>query len=1024
LYKSFFPYIIFFISGFCGLGYEILWCREFNLILGHTTYATAIVLASFMTGLAIGSYYLGFAADRVKSAVKLYAYAELAIGFYGIFFYRLIEIYKSFYILAYPYIPSPAVEAAFKLFSAFALMIIPTTLMGGTFPIMAKIIIESVKTSGRSVGLIYFFNSAGGAIGCFTCGFYMLYNFGSEFSLNIFSALNILCGTLMLFYKNEYGRASDETCHENGAAMEPCEKTKPVYNYIFIFSALSGFVSMLLEICWTRFLILVIGSSTYSFSLMLSVFIFFLSIGSLLASYFVDKIKNPLLAFGVCEFLIGAYILLTLPFYEKLPLFFVYMNNSLSSSYYIYMALSLIICLIVMAVPALLFGASFPFSVRAVEIRADKGASAVGKLYSYNTVGCILGSFLTGILILPCAGFKNSIELAIVIALLTFIASDFFSRNVYGVSPADLTAKKRLAVMRVICVFMIASIWFLPAWDYKILNIGSFYRNDNLKNISINNLKSYNEVLLYYKESISATVCVTKDTLSGLKFLKINGKSDGSTIYCDKLSQDIIAVLPMARAKCAKNVLIIGMGTGATLAAACKFSEAEKITCVEIIPEVIQAAKCFNESYDVYKNDARVSIVINDARSFLLTAKEKFDVIISEPSNPWISGISSLFTTDFFNLCRDKLNDEGVMLAWIQAYESSPAVFKLALRTYVDVFDGASLWFNKTYDIFAIAVKTSPGALKTSFSGGEPYLCYQKIKSLAPVRKILENYSINDPLTFSTLYFMTPGQLKAYVGDGILNSDNFQLIEYEAPILLYTGERVALDYMAYADTLGGSIRDCASFAPEIPVNTMIANAAFFLGSEFIEPKLPLSLLDMLIYKGAAGEKVYHLKASLLMKANEHEAALNSISRALEIKPDNLQYLKLRALLSLKLSYNKVMQGAEENLKNAEAGYLKISAVNPSDMEAWNGLLSVYRLKHDEKALKETAVKAYEAYKTKDSQPNPAGIYIIMKAAEKLIEINKYESAIELYNFAFTNSQTDSEKEFAKNGIENCRYLIK
>ncbi|OGM03012.1 MAG: hypothetical protein A2008_02065 [Candidatus Wallbacteria bacterium GWC2_49_35] len=1028
--KNFILYLIFFVSGFCGLCYEILWCREFNLILGHTTYATAMVLASFMAGLAAGSWFFGRVADRVRSAMALYAYLELAIGVYGIFFYRFIEIYKDFYIFAHPYISSPAAEIAFKLFSSFALIIVPTTLMGATFPVMAKIVLANLEKRGSSIGLIYFFNSAGGALGCFICGFFMLYNFGSELSLNIVTGLNILCGVSMLAVKSyctpEIPADASGPVAAEGISNAAAAEGGRAYNFIFIYFLFSGFISMMLEVCWTRFLILIIGSSTYSFSLMLSVFIFFLAAGSLIAAYFADRIEDPLFAFGACEFSIGAYILLTLPFYEKLPMAFINMNNSMGGSYYIYMSLNLVVCLAVMAVPALLFGASFPLAVRAVEIRAADSASAIGRLYSYNTVGCILGSFLTGIVILPSFGFKNSIETAIVIAFLIFLAASAHARRseAGGGAAKSGNLRKTAGIMRSVCAVMLVSIFFLPAWDHKILNIGSFYRTRGLNEAAVNDLMAYNRVL-YYKESIAATVYVMQDVRNGLKFLKINGKTDGSTTRSDMLTQSVLAVLPMSRVRSAKNILIIGLGTGTTLAAACKFSEAEKITCVEIIPEVIEAAKYFNESYDAYKNDPRVSIVVNDARSFLLTAREKFDVIISEPSNPWISGISSLFTTDFFSMAHEKLNDGGAMLVWIQAYESSPEVFKLALRTYLSVFKEASLWFNSTYDVFALGVKTAPGSKADIDPPDEPYFCFRKIQKSPPIAKMIEDYGIRDALTFSTLRLMSPEQLKVYAGDGILNSDNFQVIEYEAPLLLFSGQRVSLDYRAYADSLGEAVARRSMDSSEISAEKMIANAAFFLGEEFLEPRIPLSLLDMLTERGAADERSWRLMAALQTRTGEFGAAVESITRAIVTAPDNVEYLKMRARLSLTLCENRVAEGAASHLKTAESDYAKISAAAPSDFEAWHGLVAVHRLRRDKKSIIDSAMKAFEAGQAATAEviAGSGGISVLLKAAEKLIEINEYKAAAELYDFALPRTKSALEKELIGAKLEECRFLF-
>ncbi|HBC73353.1 MAG TPA: hypothetical protein DC017_00570 [Candidatus Wallbacteria bacterium] len=290
---------------------------------------------------------------------------------------------------------------------------------------------------------------------------------------------------------------------------------------------------------------------------------------------------------------------------------------------------------------------------------------------------------------------------------------------------------------------------------------------------------------------------------------------------------------------------------------------------------------------------------------------------------------------------------------------------------------------------------------------------------------MIEDYGIRDALTFSTLRLMSPEQLKVYAGDGILNSDNFQVIEYEAPLLLFSGQRVSLDYRAYADSLGEAVARRSMDSSEISAEKMIANAAFFLGEEFLEPRIPLSLLDMLTERGAADERSWRLMAALQTRTGEFGAAVESITRAIVTAPDNVEYLKMRARLSLTLCENRVAEGAASHLKTAESDYAKISAAAPSDFEAWHGLVAVHRLRRDKKSIIDSAMKAFEAGQAATAEviAGSGGISVLLKAAEKLIEINEYKAAAELYDFALPRTKSALEKELIGAKLEECRFLF-
>jgi len=937
-------YLIFFISGFCGLCYEVIWGREFHLVLGNTTYAVSAVLASFMAGLAGGSYFFGRLCDASRSPLALYAYLEFGIGLFGLVFLWIAAAYKALFVFAYPFLSSAGVEFAFKFASSLAMIIIPTTLMGATFPVMARIVLMNVGDRGGQIGLIYFLNSLGGALGCVVSGFYMIEEFGVEFSLNIVAMLNILCGIVSLaiarYADEEVPRVvvGDEKSASSEASVFRYSGEKIIFRLFFI----SGFSSMIFEVAWTRFLILIIGSSTYSFSLMLFTFILFLAVGSLLMSRFADGFSEPLAAFGACLIFLGSYIAVTMPYYDSLPVRLIETYSGANLSYVVFMTLNFLICAVVMAVPALAFGATFPIAVRCVSMGlADRGA-LVGKLYSVNTVGCIAGSLCAGLFILPALGLRASLAFGVTLILVAGAAAITAS-----VSTGTKAAPRFLAAVAALVMAFVVVL--SPGWDSKILNIGSFYRKAGATADSVKKeVEKYRT--LYYREGVSSTVYVFEDLADGEISLKINGKTDGSTSKYDMITQKFIGLIPMLKAVSPKKALVIGLGTGNTLGMLTKFKSLEKIVCIEISPEVIEAAKCFRDSYDSYSTDRRVSIIVADARSYMLANGEKYDVIISEPSNPWIAGISSLYTTEFFSLCRERIAPGGSMLAWIQIYESSSDVFKLMLRTFISQFPESELWYNCSGDIFAVWSEKREEPLKAI-----PRY-YKKITDVPEIAGSVKKAGFTSEVSFAGLFFMTGGQLHKFVGDGVLNSDNFQSLEFEAPRLLYTAGRIKPDFRPFVDNYIKYVNARRVVLGRREVAEGILNFIDYIGFKSKYPEVPLALVDYLISDDPADHRAYFVKSKLCFSLRSFNEAFDCIEKAIALAPGNIEYIAARAEVAYMISLGGLNAGGGKYIAMSLRDW-RTACAEPGASYVWRvGLALALREIGDIKGMTEEALR--------------------------------------------------------------------
>ncbi len=931
--------LIFVASGACGLAYEIVWGKQFHLILGHTTYAISAVLAAFMTGLALGSWAFGRLADRVRSQATLYAWLELGIGLYALLFLRFADLEKTIYIAIGPHLQdAPLLDVLFKFASSFALIIVPTVLMGGTFPVMVKAIRRNVEQRGIDAGRLYFINSIGGALGCLICGFYLIERCGLELTLIVVATVNIMCGIGALLLRGQLDvdtpteRATPAAQPESATSTTPptaVEADAPDAGYrslLFLF-ALSGFASMLFEISWTRLLVLVLGSSTHSFSIMLATFIAGLALGSLLISRLGTRITQPRQAFAAAELVIGSFVLASIPFYEMLPQIFLWLKPISQISYDACQVVRLLFAAAVMFIPALAFGATFPLAVQAVKMTATNDGSRIGRLYAVNTIGCITGSLATGLLILPHLGVQQTLNVGVAIVMIVAVFAAWRDPAAYPVTAAGSSRPApALPWRRLLIVMPLVGIVLLPAgrpWDYRMINSGVFYRIDQAPAAMGLQEVSDRRHTLYYKEGVAATVWVFESP-GGMRSLKINGKTDGSTGRPDMITQTGLAFFTLMQYRDARRALIIGMGTGATLAAAARFANLEQITCVEISPEVVEAARHFPESFAAYDGDKRVRIVINDARSFLLTTRDQYDVIICEPTNPWFAGVSALFTTDFYRLCRSRLTPNGSMLAWVQAYECSESIYKLMVRTFLDVFPNTTLWFNSGGDTSMV------GNLGAPLTVAKIPECFQIMQSIPAVKKMLESLDIRSALDVAAFFLMTREQLHAWVGPGGVNSDNFEIIEYEGPRLFHAGKSLQYDFRAYCENLAQSLELASATRPTAQFAAELEHLIRFVEGEAVPFELRYSLCELLLsLQPSRAESWYH-RASLSYENKKATLALADLDRAIELAPSEVRYRKLRALVLTSLAPRRLPTHTDRYLRLAEADLSVVAAATPTD----------------------------------------------------------------------------------------------
>lgn len=753
-------FLLFFLSGFSALSYEVVWARKLALVLGNTVYAVSVILAVFFAGLALGSYFLGKWIDKKGQPLKTYAFLELGIGVYAAatpWIFRLIEK------LQVSFGPTSSGFSLLTFIFSFVALILPTALMGGTLPVISKAL--SVERQafrvGRDVGLLYFLNTAGAVLGAFLAGFLMIAYLGVNQTIWVAAGINLLIGIVVLASSGEHRAFRDKRLAARGEKqLTPREEKerRTLYPVLLAFF-LAGFAALSLEVLWMRVLILTFGSSTYAFSTILTVFLLGIALGSFLASKFLVERENLLFWLAGLEICLGIVVILLTPLLGKLPLLslsFYKQTAGFATNLQIAFAFSFL----VMLLPTLLMGAAFPLVVKAYS--GKRLASSVGEVYAVNTLGGILGSLAAGFVLIPFLGLQEGV---IISSLFYFLA------GILVLSLLPLSSKVKAGVVFGV-ILLAAGAFFLPSWDKDVLSSGVFvYFQDYLEAMEART-EMEKGALLFYKEGLSATVAVKKDKDN--LYMRINGKTDASTLG-DRENFLLTGHLPLLLHPNPCEVLVIGLGSGITLGAV-EQHPVEAIDLVEIEPAVVEGAALFSPFNHNALEDERLQVIVDDGRHFLLTTKKNYDIISSQPSNPWIAGMGNLFTQEYFKLAASHLKDEGLMLQWIQLYSLSSSDLKTAIATFQSVFPYVSSWVPPFSDDLLLVGAKKPFEID--------FLALDKKIKEKKVQEDLSGAGIKEAAALLGYFVAGKERLARFSQGAPLNTDNHPILEFSAPFSL------------------------------------------------------------------------------------------------------------------------------------------------------------------------------------------------------------------------------------------------
>ena len=659
--------LLFFASGFCGLVYEVVWMRHLSLVFGNTVYATSTVLAGFMGGLAIGSLLFGKVADRVKNPLRLYGILELLIGALALLFPLILRGLTPLY-LWYAKISGSSYHALSFAQSILliGLLLIPTTLMGGTLPVLTKYLSHEFSSLGRSLSLLYGLNTLGAVIGCAAAGFWLVGSLGVRLTTWVAVAINVAVGVIALVLGRQPTAVENET---PAAAPTAATSPQPVWfrRLLLTLFAVSGFAAMAYEVLWMRVLTFLAGGTSYSFTVMLTTYLLGLALGSLLIARLVDRTKRLVEAFSVLQLLTGLVVLATL---AAAPLLLEVLGGFLGpkeaprfSDLTGFILLQGAISLAFIFPATLLAGMTFPVVARLFTTSHRQTGTDVGVAYFADTIGAIGGSLLAGFLLIPQFGTLESLKaLALVnllIGIVALAATSAGGREIRFSLPrlAGLTCG-------VVAVFFVA-------------------RSSIPKNTFAEIFTAPDATLDYIREDLGGTVTI--ENYGDHRTISINGINVAGTDLKFEATQKLQAHLALLLHPHPEKVLQIGFGSGGTAWSITRHPVRE-IDCVEITAAVINARGHFEDTNHDVLADKRVRVCLDDARSYLVKCDQQYDAILSDSIHPRYAGNGGLYATDYYRLCQQHLKTNGIFSAWLPMHGMALEDFRVATRSLKAVF--------------------------------------------------------------------------------------------------------------------------------------------------------------------------------------------------------------------------------------------------------------------------------------------------------------------------------------------------
>ncbi len=668
------------LSGIASLTYQVVWVRLLGISMGSTSASISTVLAAFFFGLAIGSYFAERLTKNIISDLRPYLILEAIIAISGLLLLPVLVNLDS--VIAGT--PGLAATVPMKFIVTMILLSIPTICMGATFPVMATLLIRRQNDCGMRMSQLYSLNTAGAVLGAILSGFVFIPAWGLDGAVYLAVSINLSI-VAAGYYFNKRIR------------LEPLEETKQVdintnqtlnvlsETPLFQKRALSilfitGFVSIACEVAWTKYLSIFTGSTIYGFSAILAIFLVGISLGSWAIRNYISRIKNPDFWVSILVIALGLSLIGTRVALTWVPDFYEFIGQ-LHVDDWLIRALKYGLVFIILIIPTFILGALFPINLKLYCGDVNGIRSRIGKAYAVNTVASIFGAVLAGFVIIPMFGTD---QLLTAMAFLLLVSSIMFLPSIKSVA-------RKISLSLSIIIIMLGNIG-LPHLDYRDL-ITSIDYNAKYANSSAAYI---NPTYLFLKEGKTGVVSMV--TYDGVTvYLANNGLKESifdlKNPYRAPVVESLLGLIPYFLHPKPKKAFVVGFGGGVTTRAL-SFTKLESIKVVELEPAVVDAGRAVYGGKIPVLQDPRVSVEFNDARNTLLRSKQKYDIISSQPSHPWLAYAATVFTQEFFSLVRSRLTEKGIYGQWVNLFRMDATTLKSLFKSFYSVFPEGMVFAN------------------------------------------------------------------------------------------------------------------------------------------------------------------------------------------------------------------------------------------------------------------------------------------------------------------------------------------
>ena len=965
--------VLFFLSGIAGLIYQVVWTKLLTLTMGNSMLSIATVVTAFMAGLALGSYVAGRIAHRLEHPLLVFGLLEGTVGAYCLLIPGIIALSEPLFRFVYQEMgPEFLAFRVIQFFITGAILLLPTTLMGATLPVLSTYVTESLEDVGWSVGRLYAINTFGAVVGAFGTGFLIIPWLGLQKTIFTGATLNLgIAAVVVMMHFRQKGREAKQGGEKEKVKeidAGPVAASLPVREplggarlvVLYLCFGLSGFAAMSYQIGWTRVLSLVFGPSVYAFSLTVATFILGLAVGAILAARIVDRVRDLYGLLAVVVALVGLLGLFVMARFGSLPMDLV--DLYLEAEDLTFESLELHKfwrAFALMLPPTILMGAVFPIAARILARDLSRVGRAVGTAYSVNTVGSILGSFLTGFVILPWLGIQGALTVGVVLNLvvaLFLVAAAFVLRKV-----------ERPTVVAALFLPLYLLTFLVPPFRQEFFHGGAYlYARAHREELEKDPSRLWDLLLggtrvIFHKEGITTTVAVL-EVEGGLRAMRTSGKTDSSSGR-DMTTQVLATHIPMLVHPDPRQVCIIGLGSGVSLGSAGCYP-IEHADCIEISAEVAEAAAFFKKwNNDALSEPERLRVIIEDGRNHLKLSGRKYDVVMSEPTNPWIVGVGSLFTREFFEAARGCLEPGGVMCQWINIYNLGHEEFRMVVKTFQEVFPRTMLW-EALIGADYLLVGVPDGARLDAERFREAF-------TLPRIRQDLERIGVFDAEGVLKHFVLGPEAVIRYCAGAPVHTDDNTILEYSLPRSLYlTQEEQTKKFETFVSalqSLRGTPLTLLDFdrVPDDAAVAMRARVEDFYRARLLctqgylrnltgdqaaslELYREAALLDPrdVTIRNAAAQILLDLGTEALVDQGDYEGAKAHFVEALGYDPDSVTALKTRAALAGAANF---MGKKLLSLGYADAAMVEFGAVletDPGNEEARLGVVDAHLLRQD------------------------------------------------------------------------------